>query len=198
MRPDAKHEDPLEDLLSQALIQDSNQKRTRHAATKDHYRACFTRAENWVLRSQVRLFHVEGTVHTLVGLFDELVHSYVPACRRLIATSSVSETLPQRAEEVRGDHWLPHERMFLKRQPAQQTKELRCDLTLSMGQDLLALDVPCVAHLQGGGLQRLCIAEDVIFEGSTPRTILALPAGLDVLEGMTNACKVDVWAKLNA
>lgn len=198
MRPDAKHEDPLEDLLTTALIETSNHEKGKHAV-KDlnrHYRAAFTRAENWKLVAQVRLFHVEGNVHTLVGLFDELVHSYVPACRRLVAAASVRE-LPQKAETVSGPHWLPGDRLELKRQPAAQAKALTVDLTLGMGQELLAVGVPCVAYLVGGGLQRFCIAEDTIFEGSMPRTILSLPAGLDVLEGMTNACKVDVWGRIN-
>lgn len=199
MRPDAKHEDPLEDLLSSALIESSNTERSKRSirtAADLNYRASFTKPENWALRSQVRLYHVEGTVHTLVGLFDELVHSYVPACRRLVAASEV-RSIPQKAETVTGEHWLPGDRLAFKRQPSASTQPLRCDLTLAMGQELLAVDVACVAHLQGGGLQRLCLAEDTIFEGSTPRTILSLPAGLDVLEGMTNACKVDVWGRLN-
>ena len=196
-----KHEDPLEDLLSSALIEHSNAVKARHAIHSkadwnDHYRACFTRPENWVLRSQVRLIHVDGSVRTLVGLFDELVHSYVPACRRLIAASTVRESLQQNAEEVTGEHWLPGERLSFKRQPSEQSLTLLLDLVLDMGQHLSAATVPCEAKLMGGGLQRLLLLEDTVFEGSAPRTILQLPAGLDVLEGLLGGCKVLVWKQI--
>jgi hypothetical protein len=198
----AKHEDPLEDLLSSALIEHSNLARSKTVlkSRKDadaNYRACFTKAENWMLKSQVRLIHVDGTVRTLIGLFDELVHSYVPACRRLTAASAVNEALPQHAEEVTGPHWLPGEQIAFKRQPSEHKLTLVSDLTLNMGQHLIAKAVVCEASLVGGGLQRLCLMEDTVFEGSTPRTILQLPASLDILEGLLGGCKVLVWRQIN-
>ena len=197
----AKHEDPLEDLLSHALIEHSNtvrgQKALRSGRDLDaNYRACFTRAENWALVRQVRLVHVDGPVRTLIGLFDELVHTYVPKCRRLVATASV-QALPQAMEEVQGAHWLPSQLWEFKRQPSERKLQLPLDLTLDMGQHLTAEAVLCEASLVGGGLQRLCLLEDTTFEGVAPRTILQLPAGLDVLEGVLGGCKVIVWRHIN-
>ena len=197
-----KHEDPLEDLLSTALIEHSNTQRARSVISSKkqldaNYRACFTRAENWALRSQVRLVHVEGSVNTLIGLFDELVHVSVPNCRRLTATGQVNEALPQKSEEVTGDHWLPSQTFSFKRQPAERLLSLCADVVLDMGQHLKAEAVVLEARLLGGGLQRLILQADTVFEGSTPRTILQLPAGLDVLEGLLGGCKVLVWRLIN-
>jgi len=197
----AKHEDPLEDLLSSALIEHSNTVKSKRAiSTHKHadanYRACFTKPENWYLRSQTRLIHVEGSLRTLLGLFDELVHSYVPGCRRLVAASHVREDTPQKSEEVYGSHWTPSQRLEFKLRPSERTLEIAADLTLDMGQHLVASAVLCKVHLVGGGLQRLCLMQDTVFEGSAPRTILQLPEGIDVLEGMLGACKIQVWKQI--
>ena len=197
-----KHADPLEDLLSTALIEHGNALRSKHAIStrkdwNDHYRASFTRPENWILRAQVRLIHVDGTVHTLVGLYDELVHSYVPACRKLVAASAAREDLPTKMEEVTGPHWLSWERHSFKLQPTERTLALVAALVLAMGQPLRAEAVPVTASLVGGGLQRLTLQEDTLFEGNTPRTILSLPAGLDVLEGLLGGCRVLLWRQIS-
>lgn len=196
-----KHADPLEDLLSTALIESANLTKGRHgvrskADWNDHYRASYTRPDNWALRSQVQLIHVDGTVHTLVGLFDELVHTYIPGCRRLTATTTANEALPRKVEEVKGEHWLPGHTLSFKRQPSERTLELVADLVLDMGQHLRSEAVLCTASLVGGGLQRLCLRQDTLFEGNTPRTVLALPAGLDVLEGVLGGCKVLLWRQI--
>ena len=197
-----KHEDPLEDLLSSALIEHSNTTRGKKAigSKKDfdlNYRASFTRPENWLMRSQVRLIHADGSVKTLIGLFDELVHISVPGCRRLVAASAVNEALPQANEEVTGEHWLPSSTFTFKRQPSERLLSICSDLVLDMGQHLNAAAVVCTASLVGGGLQKLILAEDTVFEGSTPRTILLLPKGLDVLEGLLGGCKVLLWRQIN-
>lgn len=197
-----KHEDPLEDLLSSALIEHSNTTRHRKAITSktdfnQHYRASYTNPENWAMKAQVRLVHVDGAVCTLIGLFDELVHTYIPGCRRLVAAPSVNVALPQRAENVTGRHWIPEQRFEFKRQPSERKLQIVLDLVLDMGQHLGAKAVLCEASLVGGGLQRLCLLEDAVFEGDTPRTILQLPTGLDVLEGVLGGCKVLIWRQIS-
>jgi hypothetical protein len=189
-------------LLSSALIEHStvvkHKRAVRSSSDVDaNYRACFTRPENWALRSQVRLVHVDDTVRTLIGLFDELVHTYVPACRRLTAASQVNEALPQKSEEVRGPHWMPTELWQFKRQPSERSLYTVLDVTLDMGQHLSASAVLCEARLVGGGLQKLILSENTIFEGHAPRTILSLPTGLDILEGVLGGCKVLIWRRIN-
>jgi len=192
----------LEDLLLHAQVEASNhQKGRRSLSTRREadtsYRTSFTCPENWVLGAQVQLIHVEGLVRTLIGLFDELKHSYVPGCRRLVATGTRSAELPFKLEEVTGAHWLPAAAWELRRRPANRTLELAADITLDLGQHLLAQACLLQASLVGGGLQRLCLLADTIFEGNTPRTICTLPAGLDILEGLTQECKVAVWGQIN-
>lgn len=194
--------DDLEGLLFHAQIEANNSHKSRRAINSRRdadtsYRASFTRPENWALSAQVQLIHVEGAVRTLIGLFDELKHSYVPGCRRLVATSTRSGELPFKLEEVTGPHWLPEAAWELRRRPANRTLELAADITLDLGQHLVAQACLLQASLVGGGLQRLCLLADTIFEGNTPRTICSLPAGLDILEGLSQDCKVALWAQIN-
>ena len=194
--------DDLEGLLLHAQVEASNaQKGRRSISTRREadtsYRASFTREDNWSHTAQVQLIHVENNVRTLVGLFNELKHTYVPGCRRLVATATRLDGLGLKIEEVTGLHWLPHAAWELRRRPPNKVTELVADVTLDLGQHLQAGAVILQAHLVGGGLQRLCLLTNTIFEGNTPRTICSLPAGLDILEGLTQECKVAVWGQLN-
>lgn len=194
--------DDLENLLTTALIEHSNTARERKVLTKhkdfdENYRASFRDPANWLLASQVQLVHVDGPVRTLVGLFDELVHRTVPRCRRLVAAAAKREAFPFKIEEVAGPHWLPAEAWGIRAQPTKRTQDLIWALELDMGQILKADLSVCHAHLLAGGLQRLCLGEDTLFEGTSPRTLLTLPKGLDVLEGLTGGCKKDLWAFLS-
>lgn len=186
--------DDLENLLTEAVLEASTKpkKPAKHTET----RAVFTKPENWLLRQQVRLTHEEGNVLTLIGLFDEFVHVSVLGCRRLVAAHQLNEALPQVGELVHGPHWLPAAKMDFKRQPSERTVQLCIPIILDMGQHLTAEAVLVEAHLAHGGLQRLNLQEDTVFEGNTPRTILQLPAGMDILEGVLGGCKVRIWRKI--
>jgi hypothetical protein len=192
----------LEDLLNHAVIEHGNTIRDKKTirTRKDwdaNYRASFKAPENWIFCSQVQLVHVEGSVHTLIGLFDELVHCSVPKCRRLVAATDMKEGAPFHVEQVEGEHWLPRQAWNLRHTPTERKIEILLNLELDMGQSLTAEAVLCEAWLVGGGLQRLCLREDTVFEGNAPRTILSLPQGLDVLEGMSKESKVEAWEAIN-
>ena len=197
--------DPLNDLealLTTAVIEHGNTIRDKKTirTRKDwdaNYRASFKAPENWALVAQVQLVHVEDNVRTLVGLFNELSHITVPRCRRLVAATDKNGELPLKIEEVTGEHWLPHTAWCIKHMPTQRKLEICVDLELDMGQSLLAEAVLCEAWLFGGGLQRLSLQTDTIFEGHAPRTILSLPKGLDVLEGLSKECKIETWEIIN-
>lgn len=194
--------DDLEALLTFATIEHGNVIRDKKTirTRKDwdaNYRASFRQPENWVLKAQCQLVHVEGSVHTLIGLYDELVHVSVPRCRRLVAAVEKREGLEFKMEQVSGEHWLPAKAWHLRHEPTQRKAEVLLNLELDMGQSLVAEAVLCEAWLVGGGLQRLCIKQDTIFEGNTPRTIMTLPEGLDVLEGMSKECKIEAWETIN-
>lgn len=192
----------LEQLLTAATIEHGNVIRDKKTirTKKDwdaNYRASFRAPENWRLTAQVQLVHVEGAVNTLIGLFDELLHISVPRCRRLVAASDKREALPFKIEQVSGEHWLPSQAWSMKHQPTERHVEVLLNLELDMGQSLTAEAVVCDAWLFGGGLQRLCLQAETIFEGNAPRTILSLPAGLDVLEGMSRESKIEAWEIIN-
>ena len=192
----------LEDLLNHAVIEHGNVIRDKKTirTRKDwdaNYRASFKSPENWVFKSQVQLIHAEGNVQTLIGLYDELVHCSVPRCRRLVAASSKREGVEYKVELVTGEHWLPRQAWSFKHIPTERKLEVLLDLELDMGQSLTAELVLCEAWLVGGGLQRLCLKQDTVFEGNAPRTILSLPEGLDVLEGMSKESKVEAWEVIN-
>ncbi len=194
--------DDLEGLLNKALIEHGNVIRDKKSirTKKDwdaNYRASFRAPENWVFKAQVQLVHAGSNIRTLIGLFDEFHHISVPKCRRLVATEEKRAEAPFKIEEVYQDHWLPADTWKHLLQPTEHKVEVILNLELSMGQSLTCEAVLCEAWLVGGGLQRLCLKEDTVFEGSTPRTILCLPAGLDVLEGMSRESKMEAWEVLN-
>ena len=191
--------DELESLLTTAQIEASG-KRKVVASKKDwdeNYRASFRAPENWAVLQQVEIVHVQGNVRTLIGLYDDLRHVRVPRCRKLVRCEERIVGLPFAIEEVTGPHWLPAEAWTLRQQPTSSTRELVGNLQLEMGQILEASYVMATAHLVGGGLQRFCLQEDTTFVGVMPRTVLHLPAGLDILEGLTTACKANIWKELN-
>ena len=194
--------DDLEALLTTATIEHGNVIRDKKTirTRKDwdaNYRASFRAPENWSLCAQVQLVHVEGSVRTLIGLYDELNHISVPRCRRLVIAPKKRASFPFKVEEVTGDHWLPQRAWSLKHEPTHRKLQLVLNLELDMGQSLLAEAVLCTAWLVGGGLQRLCLNQDALFEGNTPRTLLTLPEDLDILEGLSKECKIEIWETIN-
>ena len=192
--------DALDDLFFHAKVEQNNSHRTKRAIGSKRefdtsYRASF-RAENWQLCAQVQLVHAHENIRTLVGLFDELVHCSVPGCRRLTATTQRNPALGLKMEEVMGAAWLPEVAWKLRQQATERKLELVADLQLDLGQHLHAEAVLCTAWLVGGGLQRLCVTQETRFEGNVPRTILCVPEGLDVLEGLTHECKAALWEQV--
>jgi hypothetical protein len=184
--------DPLQDLLTEAL---SQVKGTKRKVTKSGtpYGRSFSKPEDWTFHGQVHLVHKGENVETLIGLFDEFLHS-VERGARLLKAATESRDCPRTIEHVNGDHWIPSDRMQVKRETPTMQIELIAPLDLSMGQILHASPVICTAHLSHGGLSLLTLDEVTIFEGNTPREILSLPKGMDVLEGLTEDCKRKVWA----
>lgn len=195
----SKWEDPLEGLLTEALASAplAAKKRKGGMEATRHERAFFTNPENWNLNAQVQLVHTHENVETLIGLFDEFLHTLAPDARRLVACTTRRLDKAVRVERVTGTHWLGDELSELKRQPTVLSVPLIVPIDLSMGQLLHAAPVLATAHLSHGGMTRLTLDEATIFEGRTPREILSLPKGIDVLEGLSGECKRNVWAAVN-
>ena len=193
--PSLKMDDDLENLLAQALIEQTPPKRRgKHTpgVGRGIERELFTKPENWYRVRQVQLVHKGSFVDTLIGLFDELRHVSAEDVRRLVATNdSLGE---YKVEYVTHMHWL-NENFKAKSEKATRTVPLALPLDLNMGQVLTA-SLPCftTAHLSHGGISFLTLDNDAIFHGKTPREILSLPKGLNILEGLTHECRMKVWA----
>ena len=97
-------------------------------------------------------------------------------------------------EYVTGDQWIG-EGFHTHREPVERTVMLALPLELDLGQKLMA-SLPCLvtAHLSHAGMTYLTLDDAVAFHGRTPREILSLPKGMNVLEGLTQECKQQVWA----
>jgi hypothetical protein len=186
-----KHEDDLEDLLSEALLQAGQATRRAAARPQPASRLAFTDPLQWVASGQVALVHREGTVDTLVGLFDEFYHAVQKSARKLVATQL--SAMKPRIEYVTGDHWIGKALEAKRRTPDSRVQIVE-DLVLDMG--VSAPAVVCECSIVGGGVARVTLAEATRFEAFTPRTILLLPAGMDVLEGLSRGTKERIWTEV--
>ena len=194
MTSESKWNDPFEDLLSTALAEQIPPKRRGKftpGTGRGREREIFTRPENWYHVGQVQLVH-RGVVDTLLGLFDELRHVSAADARRLLATAEVRGEI--KIEYVTHSHWLG-EGFRAQKVPAERTIMLALPIELDLGQVLMA-SLPCLltAHLSHGGMAYLTLDEATAFHGHTPREILSLPKGMNVLEGLTHGCREKVWA----
>ena len=193
MVAEPKWTDSLEDLLSEALAEQTPPKRRGKftpGAGRGHEREVFTRPENWAFVGQVQLVH-RGVFDTLLGLFDELRHVSATDARRLVATHETKGEAT--IEYVTGDNWIG-EGFHAKREPTERTVLLALPIELDLGQKLMA-SLPCLvtAHLSHEGMTYLTLDDGVVFHGKTPREILSLPKGMNILEGLTHECRQKVW-----
>lgn len=191
---DPKWNDSLENLLSQALVEQTPPKRKGKftpGSGRGVEREIFTKPENWYRVGQVQLVH-RGNVDTLLGLFDELRHVAVSDVRRLVATQEA--LADHKIEYVTALHWIGEGFHQTKPEAPERKIALSLPIILEMGQTLAAA-LPCfvTAHLSHGGISFLTLDADTTFHGRTPREILSLPSGMNILEGLTHECRVRVW-----
>lgn len=154
-------------------------------------RTRWTDPDMWQDMGQVQLVYREGSLNVLIGLFNVLHHKRVLGTRKLTFTTVRREETPP-IEYVSGEHWLPSQTMEVKHTPAITIKQAEFKLALDMGVES-NYEVPVSIHLTGGGVSAITLDEATRFDGFTPRTILFLPEGLDILEGLTHDCKKAIW-----
>jgi hypothetical protein len=132
---------------------------------------------------------------TLLGLFDELRHVSAKDVRRLLATAEPMGEF--KIEYVTAEHWLGQDFPKTKPEAPERKIALSLPIILDMGQTLAAA-LPCfvTAHLSHGGMSFLTLDSDTTFHGKTPREILSLPKGMNILEGLTHECRVRVWGSV--
>lgn len=191
--------DDLEALLTQAQAEAARNKRPNQTVASRASRLAFTDPANWLPTGQVQLVHRgqsfdgSATVETLVGLFDEFKHATSRSARKLIASQRLGEVKP-RLEYVTGTEWLPATTLEAKRQKPDTRLQVCEDLVLDMGVSSPA--VLLEVQMVGGGIARAVLSQETRFESFTPRTVVILPAGLDVLEALTRPTKERLWAEV--
>lgn len=196
MTSDPKWTDSLENLLSQALVEQTPPKRRGKftpGVGRSHEREVFTKPENWYRTGQVQLVHRGSNIDTLLGLFDEFRHVSAQDVRRLVATHDSPAEF--KTEYVTALHWLGEGFHQTKPEAPEREIALSLPIILDMGQTLAAA-LPCfvTAHLSHGGMSYLTLDDATVFHGRTPREMLSLPKGMNILEGLTHECRQRVWA----
>lgn len=156
----------------------------------------FTNPASWRATGQVQLVHrePEGNIETLVGLFEEFIHTRVPSTRRLVAAVEPATGVRPRIEYVTGDHWIGRELAQQKRLRTEETISITEDLVLSCGVACPGVRVSCV--LAAGGLSRVILEADTVFEGKTPRIFLEVHRGVDTLDALSEDTKISIWRQV--
>jgi hypothetical protein len=183
-RPTLAHENPLEDLYTEALLQRKQRVRRQdndpalkqsldNAARK--MKELYTKPENWTRTRGIALIDADSKV--LVGNFSEYIHNKFPSTRKLLrehlpiaidAAEECSGYIGTRMEEaLRGRSW-----------------EVEHRIKAHVRLDELGLDCPDVQlniQMRLGAPVAARLAEDTQFASHLGNTLLMLPAGTDIL-----------------
>lgn len=197
----------LDALLTRAMARQTPKKERRRpdaqltveelAEAEKRVLARWRSPENWERTRNVVLIHQAGEQETLLGNFVEYRHKFSQGvCRKLIrdATPAVVGEI----EYVTGDNWLA-KRVDLENlqkdmlaQPAEEMREAVVDLHLPELDHVFSPAVMVMVHLLWGGINRVELVEETRFFSKDRRVQLILPEGLDVLEGMSLDCKLEL------
>ncbi len=181
--------DPLEDLWTEARIALAAKKPRRIAnpslrnaldATAKRMHELFALPENWERTRGIALIHAE--TETLLGNFSEYRHKTVAACRKLLREEAPITV--EAAERVEGSWWLGDSRKPEPRAPwhTQQRAILHVHLH-ELGVHAPACEV--VAFISYGGIARVELASPTRFADDHGKQLIELPAGVNILDGMT-------------
>lgn len=154
-------------------------------------RTLYTDPANWTRTRGVALIHAES--ETLLGNFSEYVHRSVAGCRRLVRES---EPISVEATESISGYWTSRTGQQPLMREAWHEKR---NATLYLELDALgvqAADCRLVVHLSHGGIARVELAEAARLCGIAGEQLLFLPAGVNVLDTMSYACKVALRKEL--
>ena len=153
----------------------------------------FHRPENWARRRGIALVHKE--TQTLLGNFSEYVHVKVKGCRKLDRESvplAVTAT-----EEVSGPWWIGEEyRQHEKRPSWHERRRAIIDLHF----EELGVVAACVevdACLSYGAVARVELVASTQFMSTDRKTVLMLPAELNVLDVMHLDDKLRLRKEIN-
>ena len=196
------HEISLYELFSEAKAHILNERavakrklerRSLEAPPKQDTQALFANPDNWLRTRGVALIHAE--TETLLGNFSEYVHRSVPDCRKLVREET--PICVTAAERVSGNWWLGAER---RPEPKQSWHEQRTAIIhLHLGKLMLHAPIcEVVAHLSYGSIARVELAIDTQFAGeeSVTEQLVFMPAGTNILEVMSQDCKLALRKEL--
>lgn len=190
----------FEDLVAAAVIRLESKpqpKALRRDAPAGQQRldSLYKEPENWKVSRNVTLIHQADNIATLVGTFLEYRHVSIGSARKLLA-SAPDETLPTAIEYV-SDPWYIAR---VQRPLPIPTRNMQFGIDhpweleggLKAGTCSLA-----VSAVRGEGIARAELSAPTRFASENGRTILYLPPGLDVLEGLTRECKLRIKAEFD-
>lgn len=197
---DLKATDPLEGLLSEALAHRTPPKQRKSmgdrislgelSAAAKRVREYFTNPENWHMTRHVTLIHKES--QTLLGNFTEYRHNQQKDCRKLLRCEQPA--VVDAIEEVEGDNWhnLPMIGGTDSGTLVAEDREIIIDIHLPEMDHVFAPAVLVTVRLEQGGIRRVELMDETRFFDKAKRVQLILPAGIDVLEGMSFDCRVEL------
>lgn len=196
----------LENLLTRALAKQTPHKPRRRptdqftakevAEADRRMKERFTDPKNWEQLRTVALIHEE--TETLLGNFMEFRHKLTTGCRKLVRVAGPAPVGD--FERVSGSHWLnaPALDLRVEKAPAEEDREAICDIHLPELDHVFAPEVMVTVKLLWGGIARVELLDETRFFSKDKRVQLILPAGLDVLEGMSldSKLKLREWLGL--
>lgn len=193
----------LEDLLTRALAKQTPHKARRKpsdsispkelAEAERRLKLRFLDPANWERTRTVALIHEE--TETLLGNFAEYKHKLSEGTRKL---QRVTEpTAVQAIERVSGAHWVTDYRDKIGAVRdlsaiAEEEREAILDLHLPEMDHVFSPEVMVTVKLIWGGIAEVRLTEETRFFSKDRRVQLILPEGIDVLEGMSLDCKLEL------
>lgn len=191
----------LEGLLTRAMAKQTPIKARRKpgdhisprelAEAERRLKLRFSDPANWERVRTIALIHEESD--TLLGNFAEYVHKLSSGCRRLVRVSEPAHV--DGIERVAGNNWIA-ERLNNPTKPAdavaEEEREAIIDLHLPELDHVFSPQVMVTVKLLWGGVAEVRLMDETRFYSKDRRVQLILPEGIDVLEGMSLDCKLEL------
>lgn len=190
--------DALEALLDDAMEQVRRKKTSRMLALptkprevilRESFQSTFAKPENWREHRTIALVHrAEDGELTLLGAFKEFLHRRLPA-RKLVRIEAPSAC--EGEEIVSGPEWFggPGPVQTIENPEGLETREVSIDISLR-DLDAIGRAVRLTVSLIKGLVDCAKLAEPTQFSCIQTRTVIFMPAGLKILDGMTLESKM--------
>lgn len=179
-------EDSLDDLFDEVKVHIRKAPEPKPVTASESFLSTYSNPANWREGRAIALIHQPSA--TLIGNFREMFHLRVDNVRRLVRIES--PTLVSGTEEVTEDWWIKG-RTFTEKSGVDATIR-NCVIETLILSELRASapEVNLRVILSWGAISRIELISAVTFE--TEAGALLLPAGLDVLKGLSFEAKVEI------